>query len=241
MLALASVSSRWVGPLLSLRSLPDPRWKGTCGQETSFAASAALRCDAHSLASTFCHAADLDINVETPKALSDARTVFLVSTADEPGGAHEVGIMLEKDPNTGMARVAGLIPGSLAATSIDRSSLERGDLIVAVGYGGALAQVDTVKECNAMLANQQVDGAIELRVVRPGGWPASRSKSSWECRSPSPLQQPPSPPPAYVECGALSTLTSLLEQSRLHGRAGSLDGHAGSLHLEVHEIGSDGI
>jgi len=172
----------------------------------------APRTDAHSLANVFSQASELDINVETPALLSDARTVFLIANANEPGGATELGIHLDKDPSTGKARVTGLIPGSLAATTVDRSSLKRGDLIVAVGFGGALSQVGSMKECNALFAKLQAeDGAIELRVVRPSGWPVDGPRSSWEPRAPSPPRRA-SPPPTY---GALTTLTSLLEHSKL--------------------------
>jgi len=173
------------------------------------------RTDAHSLANVFCRANDLDIHVETPVALSDARTVFLIANADEPGGATELGITLERDPSRGLARVASLTPGSLAATTVDRDSLARGDLIVAVGFGGVLVQVENPKECQALLA-KATEGAIELRVVRPDGWPVDRPRSApWQYRRNSPPQHPPSPPPAYAECGALSTLTSLLDRSRI--------------------------
>jgi len=172
------------------------------------------RSDAASLANIFRIASDLDLSVETPRALSDARTVFLICQA---GGASEIGIMVDKDPSSSFARVSSLAPGSLAATELDRGSLRPGDLIVAVGFNGGLHQVSNVKDCAARL--QAATGAIELRVVRPGGWPTDDPR---RCAvfSPQTVHVPQrgstTPPPAYEEhCGALSTLTAMLENSRL--------------------------
>jgi len=127
--------------------------------------------------------------------------------------------MVDKDPSSSFARVSSLVPGSLAATELDRGSLRLGDLIVAVGFNGGLHQVSNVKDCAARL--HAATGAIELRVVRPGGWPADDPRrcavlSAQAVHVARPQRGSTTPPPAYEEhCGALSTLTAMLENSRL--------------------------
>ena len=159
------------------------------------------RPDAHALSAAFHASAHLVLTVETPTLLAHASSVFLLPSAHD-----DLGIQVDKDPETGRARVVGLAPGSVAATKVGRDSLAPGDLIVAVSEAGTLYDVPTAKEAAARL-KVTGGGTTELRVVRPQAQalrsarsPASRPTSARPMGAeyaPQPAFDIFAPPPAY--------------------------------------------
>lgn len=113
-------------------------------------------------------ASTLELQVETPAHLDGAQSIFLINSADventeNVGAVSGIGLDLDRDPTTGLGRVASIAPHSIAATT----SLQVGDLVVAVGVGGTLQEAETVKEATAKLheASAEPGGVIEVRLV----------------------------------------------------------------------------
>jgi len=163
--------------------------------------------DANVLAAAFHAASQLSIQVETPTLLTSAYSVFILASN---GG--DLGIEVDKDHETGRARVNYLAPGSAAATKVGRDVLAPGDLIVAVSEGGTLYDVATAKEAAAKLKHSAA-GAIELRVVRPPDEPSQTPRSAHRPSSARSIRHaelvPPqsalcSLPPAYTTAIALA-------------------------------------
>jgi len=156
--------------------------------------------DAHALSAAFHAASHLALSVQTPTLLEGARSVFILSSSSQ--GPDDLGISVERDRETGRARVASLIPGSIAATRVGRDVLAPGDLIVAISEEGTLHDVPTYKEAAGRLKLSE-SGAIELRVVRPVGGEnhmlspraSSRPASARPERAPIDIW---APPPAYT-------------------------------------------
>ena len=195
----------WPGEIVKLKSMDHDH---TLAANRPLRPSSACRTLSAKALSEHCwQSSKLELIVETPAAISNAKSTWLFCEA-----ASELGITVERDPESGRARIQSLVPGSVAATTVDRDSLSNGDIIVAIGVEGTLSGVSNHKEAMSKL-NGAV-GAIELRVVRPSGWPAiqrperavrapERSTHSWETTS------HPRPPP-YCSHTSGSSLESLI-------------------------------
>ena len=197
-----------------------------------------LKMDAQNLSNALRAAQSLEIVVETPSALADARSVFLISNGDvETGrrgsGCGGMGLVLERDQSSGFARIASITAGSIAEATISRDSLAVGDLLVSVGGCGVLHETETAQEALAKLQSLSGEiGAVELRLVRPSGWagadPIREPSRDDEICSPGrrhSYEAAWSPPP--YENAHVTTLTSMLEHARfVSDGITSVRGHA---------------
>jgi len=147
--------------------------------------------DAVALSAAFFAASELNLNVETPAALVGARSIFLHSSEMETTIV-QLGIDLSKD-RSGFARVARLMPGSIAAAATGPDALMPGDLITAVSSGGTLHATKSVGDTASRLKLYE-GGPIELRIIRreaSGSSTCSRPSSARSSRAESDLTAPP--------------------------------------------------
>jgi hypothetical protein len=176
---------------------------------------------ARKLASSLFATARVELSVETPADLAGATSAFLIAP-ESAGPRADLGVQIEKDGASCFGRVAAITPGSVAAEVAGSvrgaPCLQEGDLLVAVGYGGALREALDWKEARDLVAAAASEGgAIELRVVRPGGM---NETTIWTQSSPNRaydrMERPTSvSPPPYDACSTTSTLTAMLSHARL--------------------------
>ena len=123
---------------------------------------------ADALSAIFFASSHLIISVETPPALTSARSVFLTIGDDDL-----LDIKVVQDSQTGRARISKLEPRCQpdtkdleAANTVSGDALATGDLIVAISEGGILHDVANAKDARDKLRSVR-RGMIEIRVVRP--------------------------------------------------------------------------